>query len=170
MIFVVAVATVRPMFLASNASAGARAVNEKISSEKVKLKRAYESPAADDGTRVLVDRLWPRGVKKTDAAIDHWAKVLAPSTELRKWFGHDPARWKEFRRRYSAEIGEHRDELNRLRDLAQKGPVTLVYAAHDETHNDAVVLREILLTHHQSDVARPRDRRVHREGRRIRFG
>jgi uncharacterized protein YeaO (DUF488 family) len=119
---------------------------EKISEERVKIKRAYESPASDDGTRVLVDRLWPRGLKKTDAAIDHWAKELAPSTELRKWFAHDPARWEEFRRRYSEEIREHREEFDRLRDLARKGPLTLVYAAHDETHNDAVVLREILLT------------------------
>ena len=122
-------------------------MSAKISKENVKLKRAYESPATDDGTRVLVDRLWPRGVKKADAAIDRWAKELAPSTELRKWFGHDPARWDEFRRRYSAEVHGHRDELGRLRDLARTGPVTLVYAAHDETHNDAVVLREILLAH-----------------------
>ncbi|MDH4984944.1 DUF488 domain-containing protein [Aminobacter anthyllidis] len=119
---------------------------EKISEEQVKIKRAYESPASDDGTRVLVDRLWPRGLKKTDAAIDHWAKELAPSTELRKWFAHDPVRWEEFRRRYSEEIREHRGEIDRLRDLARKGPLTLVYAAHDEVHNDAVVLRDILLT------------------------
>ncbi len=119
---------------------------EKISEDRVQMKRAYDSPAAEDGTRVLVDRLWPRGLKKTDAAIDHWAKDLAPSTELRKWFGHDPARWEEFRRRYSEELSEHREDLSRLRDLARKGRVTLVYAAHDEAHNDAVVLREILLT------------------------
>ncbi|PAP95043.1 DUF488 domain-containing protein [Mesorhizobium wenxiniae] len=118
---------------------------EKVPEERVKTKRAYERPADDDGTRVLVDRLWPRGLKKTDAAIDRWAKELAPSTDLRKWFGHDPARWEEFRRRYSEEIRQHREEFDRLRDLARKGPVTLVYAAHDETHNDAVVLREILL-------------------------
>lgn len=121
-------------------------MNAKVSKESVKLKRAYESPATDDGTRVLVDRLWPRGVEKAYEAIDHWAKNLAPSTDLRKWFGHDPARWDEFRRRYSAEVHGHRDELGRLRDLARKSPVTLVYAAHDETH-DAVVLREILLAH-----------------------
>jgi uncharacterized protein YeaO (DUF488 family) len=121
-------------------------MSEKIS-ERVKLKRAYETPATDDGMRVLVDRLWPRGVKKTEAAIDHWMKELAPSTELRKWFGHDPARWEEFRRRYAAEIQEHRNELDRMRGLMREGTVTLVYSAHDETHNDAVVLREILLTH-----------------------
>ena len=120
-------------------------MTEKIPGERVKMKRAYESPTADDGTRVLVDRLWPRGLKKSDAAIDHWAKKLAPSTELRKWFGHDPARWEEFRRRYSEEIREHREEFEQLRALARKGPVTLVYAAHDESHNDALVLRETLL-------------------------
>jgi uncharacterized protein YeaO (DUF488 family) len=123
------------------------AMSDKISDENVRLKRAYDSPAADDGQRVLVDRLWPRGVKKADAAVDHWAKELAPSTKLRKWFGHDPARWEEFRRRYSEEINHRADELDRLRDLALKGPVTLVYAARDEIHNDAVVLREILLDH-----------------------
>jgi len=122
-------------------------MSEKISDERVRLKRAYEGPAADDGIRVLVDRLWPRGVKTTEAAIDHWMKELAPSTELRKWFGHDPARWEEFRRRYAAEIQEHRNELDRMRGLMREGTVTLVYSAHDETHNDAVVLREILLTH-----------------------
>ncbi|RWG80540.1 MAG: DUF488 family protein [Mesorhizobium sp.] len=117
----------------------------KMFNERVKLKRAYETPVADDGTRVLVDRLWPRGVKKTEAAIDYWMKELAPSTELRKWFGHDPARWDEFRRRYAAEIHQHRDELGQLRSLMQEGAVTLVFSAHDEAHNDAVVLREILL-------------------------
>jgi len=122
-------------------------MSERILSERVKLKRAYESPAAGDGKRVLVDRLWPRGVKKTEAAIDYWMKELAPSTELRKWFGHDPARWDEFRRRYAAEIHEHRDELHQLRNLMQRDAVTLVYSAHDEAHNDAVVLREILLRH-----------------------
>ena len=122
-------------------------MSERILSERVKLKRAYESPAAGDGKRVLVDRLWPRGVRKTEAAIDYWMKELAPSTELRKWFGHDPARWDEFRRRYAAEVHEHRDELDQLRNLMQTGAVTLVYSAHDEAHNDAVVLREILLRH-----------------------
>ena len=122
-------------------------MNAKISDKNVKLKRAYERPTDSDGKRVLVDRLWPRGVRKTDAAIDYWVKELAPSTELRKWFAHDPSRWEEFRRRYAAEIEVHREEFDRLRDLAFKGPVTLVYSAHDETHNDAVVLREILLAH-----------------------
>lgn len=122
-------------------------MNDKILEQNVRLKRAYEGATVADGTRVLVDRLWPRGVKKIDAAIDHWAKELAPSTELRTWFGHDPARWEEFCRRYAAEITAHREEIDRLRDLALKGPVTLVYGARDETHNDAVVLREIILAH-----------------------
>jgi uncharacterized protein YeaO (DUF488 family) len=113
----------------------------------VRLKRAYEDPASEDGTRVLVDRLWPRGLSKADAAIDHWARDLAPSTELRKWFGHDPARWDEFRRRYSEEIRSQPEAFTHLCELARTGPVTLVYAARDQTHNDAVVLREVLLRH-----------------------
>lgn len=111
----------------------------------VRLKRAYENPARGDGTRILIDRLWPRGVRKADAALDRWAKDIAPSTALRKWFGHDPARWPEFRRRYAAEIRRHPGELAQLRMLARKGPITLVYSAHDELHNDAVVLRGLLL-------------------------
>lgn len=118
---------------------------KKISAKNVRLKRAYESATAGDGMRVLVDRLWPRGVKKADAAIDHWVKELAPSTTLRKWFAHDPARWQEFRRRYATELRQQPDAFNQLRDWAREGPVTLVYAAHDEAHNDAVVLRDILL-------------------------
>src|SRR5207248_10156341 len=121
-------------------------MSRKIAAENVKLKRAYESPSGEDGTRVLVDRLWPRGVKKSDAGIDHWVKELAPSTELRKWFGHDPARWHEFRERYIVELRQHRDELARLLELARQGPITLVYSAHDEIHNDAVVLRDTLLS------------------------
>lgn len=117
----------------------------KISAENIALKRAYESPSADDGVRILVDRLWPRGIRKEDAAIDDWVKELAPSTELRKWFGHDPARWPEFRRRFAKELQDYPDQLRRLRDFARKGRLTLVYAARDEAHNDAVVLRDILL-------------------------
>ena len=111
----------------------------------IRIKRAYEPASPADGTRVLVDRLWPRGVKKTDAHIAHWLKEVAPSNELRKWFGHDPARWEEFRRRYAAELVRKRDLLGELRELAAKGPLTLVYSAHDEEHNQAVVLRERLL-------------------------
>jgi uncharacterized protein YeaO (DUF488 family) len=122
-------------------------MSKKISAKSVKLKRAYEPAAREDGTRVLVDRLWPRGVKKEDAAIERWAKELSPSTALRKWFGHDPARWPEFRRRYAEELSQHLEELEELRALARQDPITLVYSAHDELHNDAIVLREVLLGH-----------------------
>jgi uncharacterized protein YeaO (DUF488 family) len=119
-------------------------MSKRISAESIRLKRAYESPSAEDGRRVLVDRLWPRGVKKADATIDHWVKDLSPSTELRKWFGHDPARWQEFRRRYTVELRQRTDGLDRLRDLARRGPITLVYGARDEMHNGAILLRDIL--------------------------
>jgi len=120
-------------------------MGRKISAKNIKLRRAYEKPAASDGTRILVDRLWPRGLSKKAAAIDHWPREIAPSTELRKWFGHDPARWNDFRRRYATELRQHAEQLNEIRKLAREGPITLVYAAHDELHNDAVVLRNILL-------------------------
>lgn len=116
-----------------------------IQAANLRLKRAYEPPGRNDGRRILVDRLWPRGVSKAEAGIDEWLKELAPSTELRKWFGHDPGRWDEFRRRYADEIHAHAELLAHLRALARAGPVTLVYAARDEIHNDAVVLREVLL-------------------------
>jgi uncharacterized protein YeaO (DUF488 family) len=119
-------------------------MSKAIPARNVRLKRAYEPAAHNDGVRILVDRLWPRGVSKADAAVDHWMKDLAPSTALRKWFGHDPARWQEFRRRYEDELLEHADQLEQLRELAHKGPITLVYSAHDEAHNDAIVLREVL--------------------------
>ena len=115
------------------------------SSLDIRIKRAYEPPSSADGTRVLVDRLWPRGLKKADAHVAQWLKEVAPSNELRKWFGHDPARWEEFRRRYEAELAGKRDQLRELRKLAKSGPLTLVYSAHDEAHNQAVVLRERLL-------------------------
>ena len=133
-------------------------MNKRIAADNVRIKRAYETSAADDGTRVLIDRLWPRGVKKTDADIDQWEKDIAPSTALRKWFGHDPARWQEFRSRYAIEIQEHPEQLKRLRALARQGPITLVYSAHDEVHNDAVVLRDFLLgrrTKRQPQTASP---------------
>jgi uncharacterized protein YeaO (DUF488 family) len=110
----------------------------------IRLKRAYLAPSADDGTRVLVDRLWPRGVRKSDAAIDRWMKEIAPSAELRRWFGHDPARWDEFQRRYKAELRRDADLLDELRNMAKKCALTLVYSAHDEAHNQAVVLRDVL--------------------------
>jgi uncharacterized protein YeaO (DUF488 family) len=112
---------------------------------EVTIKRAYEPPSPDDGTRILVDRLWPRGVKKSNAGIAQWMKEIAPSNELRKWFGHDPARWEEFRRRYKAELRGKRELVGRLRELSREGPMTLVYSAHDAAHNQAVVLRELLL-------------------------
>ena len=130
----------------------------KIKAANVKLKRAYERPSAGDGTRILIDRLWPRGVKKADATIDHWAKDIAPSTALRKWFGHDPVLWQEFRSRYAVEVHEHREQMDKLRAVARRGPVTLVYSAHDEVHNDAVVLRDFLLgrrTKRQPQTASP---------------
>lgn len=111
----------------------------------LKLKRAYEPPSENDGTRILIDRLWPRGVSKADAALDQWVKEIAPSTELRKWFGHDPARWHEFQHRYLDEIKQHADLVSDLRRRARQGVVTLIYSAHDEAHNDAIVLRDFLL-------------------------
>jgi uncharacterized protein YeaO (DUF488 family) len=120
-------------------------MSKKIAAANIMLKRAYSAPAQKDGVRILVDRLWPRGVKKADACIDRWVKEIAPSTALRKWFGHDPDRWQEFRQRYAAELREHDEELSALRNQASEGPITLIYSAHDEGHNDAVVLREVLL-------------------------
>ena len=110
----------------------------------VRLKRAYDDPAPSDGYRVLVDRLWPRGVAKDDARLDEWARELAPSTELRRWFGHDPEKFDEFRRRYREELRAHEEKLQELRRRARKETVTLVYAARDAEHNDAVVLAELL--------------------------
>ncbi len=108
------------------------------------LKRAYDPPAKNDGTRVLVDRLWPRGVSKEDARIDRWLKEIAPSNELRKWFGHDPGRWKEFKTRYRKELDDRSQQVEELRALVKKGRVTLVYSAKDTERNNAVVLREYL--------------------------
>ena len=116
-----------------------------VPASHVKLKRAYEPAGPDDGTRILVDRLWPRGVSKAEAAVDRWLKEIAPSTELRQWFGHDPARWPEFLRRYTEELRQHEAALDEIRALAREGTVTLVYGARDETHNDAVALKDVLL-------------------------
>lgn len=131
----------------SNGKRRTKAMSRK-SADRVKIKRAYEPPVSEDGTRVLIDRLWPRGVRKANAAIDEWMKTIAPSTQLRKWFGHAPERWPEFQRRYRSEIHRHPAEFKRLRELAQDGPITLVYAARDDAHNDAVVLRDLLLEGH----------------------
>jgi len=110
----------------------------------VRLKRAYEPASAEDGYRVLVDRLWPRGVSKKQAELDEWEKELAPSSELRAWFGHEPGRFAEFRRRYIEELRANRSRLEKLRRRARYGTLTLVYSAHDSEHNDAVVLAEVL--------------------------
>jgi uncharacterized protein YeaO (DUF488 family) len=115
-----------------------------VAKPSIQLKRAYDPPSAKDGTRVLVDRLWPRGLRKVDAAIDEWIKDIAPSTELRRWFSHDPKRWLEFRRRYQTELSKNLTLVNELRKIARKGRLTLVYSAHDEEHNNAVVLREVI--------------------------
>lgn len=110
----------------------------------VGIKRIYDPPAPEDGTRVLVDRLWPRGISKDEARIDEWLKEIAPSDELRKWFGHDPARWEEFRQRYRRELEANAELLDHLRKLAEAGTVILLFAAKDEEHNNAVVLEELL--------------------------
>jgi uncharacterized protein YeaO (DUF488 family) len=110
----------------------------------IRLKRAYEPPSTEDGLRVLVDRLWPRGLAKTEATIDRWLKEVAPSSELRRWFGHDPRKWNEFRRKYQVELSGRGDLLKELRQAAREGPLTLVYSARDQEHNQAVVLRDVL--------------------------
>lgn len=112
----------------------------------VKLKRAYEHPSRSDGHRVLVERLWPRGVRKQDLDVDEWDKAVAPSTELRKWFAHDPKRWSEFKRRYRQEL-KQADAQAELRELARRaagGNLTLVFSSRDTEHNNAVVLKELL--------------------------
>lgn len=111
----------------------------------VRLKRVYDPPERTDGRRILVDRLWPRGVSKAEARLDQWIREIAPSAGLRRWFGHDPDRWDEFRRRYRAELAEQVGRLTDLRRRAQEGPVTLVYAAGDGKHNHALVLRDAIL-------------------------
>lgn len=110
----------------------------------IRLKRAYEPAAADDGYRVLVDRLWPRGVSKQQAELDEWDKELPPSSKLREWFGHEPRRFPEFRRRYMDELRSNTPRLTELRRRARAGTLTLVYSARDSEHNDAVVLAEVL--------------------------
>jgi uncharacterized protein YeaO (DUF488 family) len=110
----------------------------------IRLKRAYDDPSPADGYRVLIDRLWPRGLSRERAQVDDWLKELAPSTELRQWFGHDPARFEEFRRRYAEELRSERQRLSTLRRRARDGTVTLVYSARDTERNDAVVLSEVL--------------------------
>lgn len=109
-----------------------------------KLKRVYEAPAKDDGYRILVDRLWPRGQRKETAQLDEWNKDIAPSADLRKWFDHQPPRFEAFSARYREELATKGTDLDRLRDIAKTKPVTLLYAAKDEQHNQAVVLKHVL--------------------------
>ena len=115
-----------------------------MSSLKIRLKRAYDVPSNEDGVRILVERLWPRGLSKADAAIDHWMKDIAPTPQLRTWFGHRPDRWPEFRARYLAELDANAEVLRALKALCSAGPVTFVYAARDTEHNGAVVLKTYL--------------------------
>lgn len=108
----------------------------------VRLKRVYDKPARADGWRVLVDRVWPRGLTKKEAQIDDWLKEIAPSTRLRKWFGHDPARWNEFKKRYAAELNDQHEQVEKLAREARKRTVTLLFGAKDIEHNNAVALKE----------------------------
>ncbi len=117
----------------------------------IQLKRAYEAPGPDDGLRYLVDRIWPRGVSKDEAQIEAWLRHIAPSDELRKWFDHDPERWDEFHRRYTAELKFHHDDLHQLGERASQRRITLVFGARDELHNQAVVIRDYLIAHLQAD-------------------
>jgi uncharacterized protein YeaO (DUF488 family) len=110
----------------------------------IRLKRAYEEPSKDDGFRILVERLWPRGLTKQRAALDVWLKDVSPSPELRKWYGHDPSRWKQFQERYWKELQKKQEPIKLLKQKAREGTVTLVYAARDEEHNSALVLKRFL--------------------------
>jgi len=110
----------------------------------VRLKRVYDEPAKSDGLRVLVDRLWPRGLKKSEVEIDDWVKEIAPSTPLRKWFGHDPGKWKEFKRRYWAELNNRREQVEKLARYARRRSVTLLFSAKESEHNNAAALKEYL--------------------------
>jgi uncharacterized protein YeaO (DUF488 family) len=110
----------------------------------IRLKRVYEKPARADGRRVLVDRIWPRGLTKREARIDEWLKEIAPSAKLRKWFGHDPARWKEFKKRYAAELDDRREQVEALARECKKRTVTLLFGAKDPKHNNAVALKDYI--------------------------
>jgi uncharacterized protein YeaO (DUF488 family) len=122
----------------------------------IQTKRVYEEADADDGFRVLVDRVWPRGLKKEQVAADLWLKDIAPSTDLRKWFGHDPAKWDEFRERYFSELDDEQEAVAQLLDKAAEGRLTLLYSARDAEHNQAVALREYLLSHGRESAAEKR--------------
>jgi uncharacterized protein YeaO (DUF488 family) len=113
----------------------------------IQLKRVYDAEGTEDGVRFLAERLWPRGIKKVDLKIDGWLKDAAPGTELRKWFSHDPAKWDEFRRRYTAELASHPDAWQPIVDAAGRGSVTLLYSSRDTEHNNAVALKQFLERH-----------------------
>lgn len=117
---------------------------------RIAIKRVYEKASKADGQRILIDHIWPRGVSKANAALDAWLKALAPSGALRTWFNHDPARWVEFQHRYARELDANPDALAELRDYTKAGPVTLIYAARDERHNNAVALKQYLERHWRS--------------------
>jgi uncharacterized protein YeaO (DUF488 family) len=110
----------------------------------IKLKRVYDKPSTDDGFRVLVERLWPRGVTKDAARLDIWLKEVAPSPELRKWYSHDVSKWNEFQKRYRAELAQHHDALNEIMEKQKEGTVTFVYAARDDEHNSALILKQFI--------------------------
>lgn len=110
----------------------------------VHIKRIYEAPSSDDGERILIDRLWPRGLSKEKAQVHHWMKSVAPSAELRKWFNHEPEKWTEFSRRYTAELRKNKGDIQTLKAYQRKGRLTLLYAAKDTRHNNAVVLKRLL--------------------------
>lgn len=117
-----------------------------MSMKEIKIKRVYDKAAATDGVRILVDRVWPRGMTKAKLRADIWLKEVAPSAELRKWFAHDPAKWNEFKRRYFAELNSKPEIVDEIRQKSAVRPVTLLYSAHDSVHNQAVALREYLLS------------------------
>jgi len=120
----------------------------------IQIKRAYETADKKDGARFLVERLWPRGVKKENLHVEDWLKEVAPSTELRKWFQHDPAKWRAFRQRYFRELEGHPDAWEPILERSRRGPITLVYSSHDTEHNNAVALKEFLESKGNRRVAR----------------
>ena len=123
---------------------------------RIHIKRVYDKPGAADGARILVDRMWPRGVSKSAAKLDDWIPDLAPSNTMRTWFDHDAARWREFKQRYFAELAARGESIEALRRLAMQRRVTLLYAARDERHNNAVALRDYLLKHHTTNSQHPK--------------
>jgi len=127
-----------------SAQRNSQATKAESGNMNIKIKRVYEQPDKKDGERILVDRLWPRGLTKEKASVDLWLKEIAPSTELRKWFAHDPNKWKSFRGRYETEIRHNDDLIKVLKQKAREGAITLVYGARDEKHNEALVLKQFL--------------------------